>query len=257
MKFDELMQAVRQNHDAFGTSSGESEYANVIEPNHIRWDALLLDDSGAILDFLNGWGRCRLNRGLATSLLQGLMKVATFAKPIRNLRIEETVLAGVVETGSERLSMQRVAHCAFDELANIAGFGPVPASKTLHVLAPGFFVMWDNAISKTFGCRLCGYDYAFKFLPQMQIEIGECVADLMKSRALNRDQSLQHIRDEGARIWGESRTIAKLVDEYNWTRGKLKGNPKKIAERQLIAAHKEEYDRLLKEHSVTVINDLT
>ena len=193
MKFDELMQAVQQNHDAFGTSSGKSEYANIIEPNHIRWDDLSLDDSGTMLDFLNGWGRCRLNRGLAGSLLHGLLTVAAFAKPLRNLRIEDSVLAGLVETGPERLSIQRVAHCAFDELANIAGFGPVPASKTLHVLAPGFFVMWDNAISKTFGCRLCGYDYAFKFLPQMQTEIAECVADLMKSRELDKSQSLQHI----------------------------------------------------------------
>lgn len=246
MKFTDLMSAVQQNHDEFGTFLGESQYANVIEPNHIRWDNLSLDDCGIILDFLNGWGKCRLNRDLAESLLHNLKRMASFAEPIRNLRIEDTSLEEVVQTGRERLIIQRVAHCAFDELANIKGFGPVPASKTLHVLAPGFFVMWDNAVSETFGCHLCGYDYAFRFLPQMQAEIAECVADLMGSRGLNKNQSLQHIRDEGASIWRESRTIAKLVDEYNWTRERLAERAKKKVLRELIAAHKEEYDRLLK-----------
>jgi hypothetical protein len=246
MKFDELKRAVQENHDAFGTSPGALEYASVMDPNHIRWDNLSLDDANKVLDFLNKWGRCRLSHELAGSLLRSLQTVAMFVKPILNKRIEDTILKEVVRTGRERLTVQRIAHCAFDELASIAGFGPVPASKTLHVLVPGFFVMWDNAISRRYGCRLRGYDYAFKFLPRMQAEIEECVADLKVSLGLNESQSLEYIRDEGARILGESRTVAKLVDEYNWTPGKIKGSAKKDAERQLIAAHKEEYDKLLK-----------
>jgi len=252
MKIDELKRAVQENQCAFGMSPGVLEYTRIMEPNYIRWDNLSLDDANKVLDFLNKWGRCRLSHELAGSLLPSLQTMAMFVKPILNKRIEDTTLKEVVRIGRECLMVQRVAHCAFDELASIAGFGPVPASKTLHVLVPGFFIMWDNAISRRYGCRLQGYDYAFKFLPRMQAEIEECVADLKVRLGLNRSQSLKYIRDEGERIWGESRTVAKLVDEYNWTPEKIKRSAKKNAERQLIAAHEEEYDKLLKAASGNV-----
>jgi len=74
--------------------------------------------------------------------------------------------------------------------------GPTAASKTLHLVAPNLFIIWDRAIRNHYMFKENGAEY-FRFLVNMQ--------------------GLKKLRSPiGAlhRRYGESCT--KIMDEYNW-----------------------------------------
>jgi hypothetical protein len=70
--------------------------------------------------------------------------------------------------------------------------GPVGAAKTLHLLAPKFFPLWDRAIAKAYNVKCSGDGY----MAFMEIAKKQCRA----------------LADEGA-VWPD---LLKAVDEYNY-----------------------------------------
>lgn len=215
MRFQQLMSAVQQCHRRFSGQPGENEYRKVMTPGYINWGNVSYQDGDKVFDFLNIWGRCRLDRRLVQALVDGLTKIVPFLKPVQFLNLEDAQLDSLVQVGGECLTIFRIIHWSFDELMNVQGFGPVPASKTLHIIAPGIFVMWDNAICKYYGMRLRAYDYAFRFLPKMQAEAEEAIQDVMQG-GCDRQAAIALVHQQGQQIWGFYKSIAKLIDEYNW-----------------------------------------
>lgn len=108
---------------------------------------------------------------------------------------------------------------------------PVAASKVLHVLAPHFFVMWDNAISAGYGCGII-YNTAiamnekyYNFLVRIQSELREAIQSYADSHSIKNfvDASNALIRELHA---DGRKTLAKIIDEYNFmkfTRGTKEG----------------------------------
>lgn len=72
------------------------------------------------------------------------------------------------------------------------GLGAVGAAKTLHLLAPNFFPLWDNAIAKAYRVKVDEQGY-MKF---MRIAKEQC----------------QVLTDQGA-PWSD---LLKAIDEYNY-----------------------------------------
>jgi len=81
----------------------------------------------------------------------------------------------------------------FQELSNIKGIQYTGASKLMHLTIPEVFVMWDAYIRKAWGLRYGKSDDYFNFLKKMQEEF----KDFKKSK---------------------NRTLAKLIDEYNYVK---------------------------------------
>ena len=215
MKFEKLAQSVKENRDKYGHTNGEIvHYARALEPGYDP-NNVTLNDCEKLYDFLNIWGKCRLERK-PSALLPRIQKISAWLKPMRQLRIENVNLDLIIEVNQEKVTLGHTIHYVFDELSDISHFGPVPASKTLHAIAPSFFVMWDNSIAGKYNCRLRGFDYAFKFLPQMKLEIDECILDVMTRQTMKRDEAIDYILAYGYSIWKRRRSIAKLVDEFNW-----------------------------------------
>ncbi len=82
---------------------------------------------------------------------------------------------------------------------------PVSAAKALHMLAPNFFPIWDNAIARGYSCywnnsSLKGADRYWEFMLKIK-RIGE---------------GLSGHYDDIRAISPES--ILKLIDEYNYSR---------------------------------------
>jgi len=83
---------------------------------------------------------------------------------------------------------------------------PVSVAKALHMLAPGFFPLWDDEIARKYGCywyaqsREKGASKYWKFMQR----IAKFVDDFQK-------QSQEIIRIS-------ERPILKLIDEYNYCR---------------------------------------
>jgi hypothetical protein len=107
-------------------------------------------------------------------------------KDLRDLRIED------IDFDNEEL--KKKTRDVFDKVANsteIDRYESTDASKILHTILPDFFVMWDDEIKdRLVGGRRMGATYAFHFLPMSAIEF---------------------IRERC-----DGKTLAKLVDEYNY-----------------------------------------
>jgi hypothetical protein len=92
---------------------------------------------------------------------------------------------------------------------------PTTLSKILHLLNPEIFVMWDNEIVKKYKRRNFrvnttpeGY---LEFLKDTQKEIKEALNDCQKESGKQLDEIEKELRTKC-----NNRTLARLVDEYNW-----------------------------------------
>jgi hypothetical protein len=71
---------------------------------------------------------------------------------------------------------------------------PVAVAKALHLLAPGFFALWDDKIARAYNCH---YDY-IPFMQEMK--------------------SLAQILAPEINIDSTGKTLLKLIDEYNYAK---------------------------------------
>ena len=77
---------------------------------------------------------------------------------------------------------------------------PVAVAKALHLLAPGFFPLWDAAIAKAYDCHYFA-DPVGKYLTFMRIA-RDMVADLQ--------ETIHRLLD--------GKTPLKVLDEYNYAK---------------------------------------
>lgn len=224
MRYRDLIYYVRKYHERFG-EKGETEiYPKSVSPNYINWDNMQSSDLDRVFYFLNVWGNCRL-KCTKDEFLRGYSRAYLLLKPFKNLILEYfNDFEQLIDIETEHIKAKRIINLAYDELMDIRGFGPVPTSKMFHLLAPSFFVMWDNAISKMYKLRLNGYNYANMFLPKMQKEIEEAIKDFMEINGLERGAAINSIYDELREICGSSRSLAKSIDEFNW----MKAHPNRV-----------------------------
>ena len=79
------------------------------------------------------------------------------------------------------------------------------------MINPKLFVMWDNDICAGYLLSLSASSYAYRFMPLMKQEINEAVNTYMKNQNCNRNTAIKEIMQTC-----DGKTLAKLVDEYNW-----------------------------------------
>lgn len=215
-----------------------SEYARVGygDSKYFRCLALVQPFTGAVndtlltalIDFLNSW-QCRLKdtEALRAEMTSALSEVAPFLLAAADASLEATDLRAVLVFGDRRMDLRHVAHHCFDRLFAIGNrFATVATAKTLHVLCPRFFVMWDDAILAAYrsllgmgqvGCD--GWFYAYAFLPRMQQEIS-AVLEEASQQAEGRGPGAPVAFGTGP----QQKSLAKLADEFNYimfTRGKF------------------------------------
>ena len=84
-------------------------------------------------------------------------------------------------------------------------------SIILHTLLPRLFVIWDNNIKEGVGVYSRGANYSGVFLPRMQNELKEAIKTCMFDKKRGRGDAVAFIESQC-----ENKTLAKLVDEYNY-----------------------------------------
>ena len=195
-------------------------YLRRIQTLKANIDDRLLDE---IIEFLNKW-QCRLPDAppLRSALRNALSEIEPLVAATRQIKIEEADLSCHARVGEqEALQLDRLAHVCFDRLMAVGErFSSVATAKTLHMLSPSFFVMWDSTISAAYRARLggegCnGWFYAYKFLPRMKFELANLLEDGMRETGHSRDDLLAEIR-KGFGLFSEEKTVAKVLDEFNY-----------------------------------------
>jgi hypothetical protein len=165
---------------------------------------LPVDEIRKLFNFIKSWDR--FFRG-DVELFRGIYReICPSIQELKDERIEDTKFA-------EELKIK--VRDVFDKTANCTGIGryeSTDASKILHTILPNFFVMWDVLIKENVvQGRERGAAYAFFFLPKMQVELREVIKTCMDERKLNRSDAIRHICEKC-----DGKTLAKLVDEYNY-----------------------------------------
>lgn len=98
----------------------------------------------------------------------------------------------------EALFAEFLAALAIAEGSKSGAQSPVAVAKTLHLIAPGFFPLWDKEIAKAYGC-----DYTRR-------PAGQYLAFLGLAQAMAR--ALQTVSPP------PGRTLLKLLDEFNYAK---------------------------------------
>ena len=162
------------------------------------------DEIRKLFNFIKSWDR--FFRGDVKTFQEIYREVYPTIQELKDERIEDTNF-------TEELKIK--VRDVFDKVANcplINRYESTDASKILHTILPNFFVMWDDDIKKgVMQGREKGAAYAFYFLPKMQLELREAIKTCMEERKLDRADAIRYICERC-----DGKTLAKLVDEYNY-----------------------------------------
>lgn len=132
----------------------------------------------------------------------------------RWLRKHERILRNLRRRNIDSFSVKdkKVVNRLFNELVDVLGIrvkrrfsrSPVAAAKTLHLLAPNFFPLWDGRIAKAYGCNwYISKNAAEKYIlfcevnKEIKKELGDCISDLSVSYDVS---------------------ALKLIDQYNYAK---------------------------------------
>lgn len=132
----------------------------------------------------------------AKSLYCVLKRVEGFLKTFQNLALEDADLK------DERLV--KAVDVVFNEVTKVCG--RTGASKVLHLLAPSFFVMWDEKIRDFY--NVASY---IDFLRRMKDELNEALTLYCQDFKVDRNRAKEDIK---ARCGGKP--LTKIIDEYNF-----------------------------------------
>jgi hypothetical protein len=216
MKYRALVSTVKE-YDAAPYDGPYFE--STIRPEWQRLPSLTQSEIvDVVLTFLNSW-QCRIpvTPKLVEHLSEAFRETGPLFRALAGQRLEATDLAAVVAAGSERLTGGRAIASIFDRLMAVGSrFSHVATVKTMHMVNPGLFVMWDNGILANHGHRQepYGWFYAYRFLPKMQAEANEAIEDYRARNGGTRQEAVQAIE----RDCGDHKTLAKRLDEFNYVR---------------------------------------
>jgi hypothetical protein len=205
-----------------GVKEGEKAYDECFKYRE-KWDDLSSinedDVENIMIPFLNKW-KCRLSDKCTKKLTSALKEVEPLLQPLRHCNIESTELLASINMNGETLRILTLVEKVFNRIYTVkytlkAGqrtVGFTAASKILHIIVPSFFVMSDEKIRKAYGCEGNEKGYA-NFMFRMSL----LARDLVSQANGDKEKILKCSKWEG-------RTLAKLLDVFNYTKFTLKKN---------------------------------
>jgi len=156
--------------------------------------------SRAIVRLLNTWA-CRLSSSLTPGLLAGWIRAhGTQLAELETLTIADPALPA----RAEAIGGLHDDLIAVLRTGGVRNMSDAAASKALHLLLPGLFVMWDKEIRRS---APAGYaDYTAR--------MHELALRLLREAPVPAAQVETYLQQElGA---STRKTLAKHLDEYNW-----------------------------------------
>jgi hypothetical protein len=112
----------------------------------------------------------------------------------------------------------------FDELLDVLECenrkSPVATSKALHLLAPNFFPIWDDDISKAYGCYWYDSSMAsqryLRFMEKMKNLSQKIISTYMDKNKVDKETAKETIRKKASSNVPFIKSMLKIIDEYNY-----------------------------------------
>lgn len=216
MKYDDLVQTVDEANEL--GSIDDIYFDSISKLRSVQEDMGRLDDTKhlarIIKQFLVKWG------GLGRVVGRKTLSWSLLGRTLRSLRGEFEVIRGSrfptidFRDGTSSNAI-RTIYETLDPLPYLGS--PTTISKTLHLLNPEIFVMWDIRIRKMSKARNSRVretaDGYLEFLTDVQSDIKEVLSDRARSAGMTRNEVEKQIRRRY-----KGKTLAKIADEYNWVK---------------------------------------
>jgi len=112
----------------------------------------------------------------------------------------------------------------FVELLDVLKCGdrksPVAVSKALHLLAPSFFPLWDNDISKAYDCYWEDSDLAcetyLQFMEKMKDLSRKIIQTYVHRNNVDSETAKENICEKASSNLPFVKSLLKIIDEYNY-----------------------------------------
>lgn len=186
---------------------------------NINWQDLgsasIAEINDVVLWFLNKW-KCRIpvTDSVATRIKESFQICVPFLEALKVEKLEDVDFMGVKFIDAHKMSNRQIIRLTFANFSSIGQrFRNVAASKTLHMINPRLFMMWDNAIGEYYGLKLDPFSYAYKFMPLMKEKANSAIKSMMDDLGCSRKVATNEISSSC-----DGKTLAKLIDEYNWVK---------------------------------------
>ena len=205
-----------ENVDKYKYKTEHIYFKTIADLEYLRKDLSKLDETkhliGIVKPFLIKWGRMGRVVGRDGLDWKGLCeRLRSLETEFGNLREEKF---RTIDFEKDEISHSITSiYGKIDPLEYLGS--PTTISKTLHLFNPEIFVMWDSDIRKKYRSRnrriQHNADGYLEFLKESQKEIMEALNDNKKETGKELDEIEQEIREKY-----ENKTLAKIIDEYNY-----------------------------------------
>jgi hypothetical protein len=164
--------------------------------------------------FLNQW-RTHYENSRATqqSLLEAIQSVfpllqALEAESLMGVDFKRLLMPGTTVSQAIEQIFERIASCG-------RRYESTGTAKIMHTINPGLFVMWDSSICGGYAVNGHGYDHGHRFLPRIQKLARNAIREYTQTQGGSQEQAIVALCKCG-------HTLAKVLDEYNYTKFTLK-----------------------------------
>lgn len=218
MNFEDLLEGIKYYNDNY--SHWNNSYNDLRKKGDDYWLHLeKLDEShlkNQVLKlFINRW-LCRASYECAPALKLALEKSAPLYLAFKNESLITIDFNAMKNIGGQHLSNAELIKKIMGNFLDIQPkFGPVAASKLMHMAIPYLFIMWDTKIKKQYG--ISNYFSSnqavlyVKFLNMMQLQINHVTADYARKNNISIQDAILQIMEHD-----NNSTIPRILDKYNF-----------------------------------------
>lgn len=177
-----------------------------------------------IKEFLNRWrSRVQNNPQSARAIQTTIQDLLPYLHALKNLVIETVNFEQMVDVRNVKMTVSQVIEYCYTAIRKMGfRFGPTATSKLLHVLQPGLFVMWDNAIlddykkkNKRISDSNQGYRVYLHIMQQVATSVHQEFQKSKLDSVVGPEQGPARYLSEQMN-YHPPKTLAKYLDEYNW-----------------------------------------
>ena len=172
-----------------------------------------------IIAFLKEWNRrVKINPG---KLRRAILDTSLILEKLRGFNIVSVDLSSSINIGGQVKTLRDIILELFRTFSRVSEgrANYTGASKILHVLAPTFFVMWDDTIRCAYGCRLKNGDADekyFKFLVRVQKVARQAVDSYCDEHGCEVNRAVRKIREQFYE--NGFHTFSRIIDIYNFVK---------------------------------------
>ena len=216
MLYEEIRQRCSKYHERDGYAYDSTLAHYIGRKNQTMWDnpeTLDYDEAQRLVNFLNAWKtRMPSDSGNVTCLLSKLRSAVPRLNTLQSKTLLDVNFDEITANGE---SVSQLIEECFTEIAHTKRYESVGASKMLHAaINPELFVIWDNAIQSGYDLNGVGSEYAHEFLPKMQRIAKQAVKEVRDNEGLSCAAAIQSFTDHCEKSY----SLAKIIDEYNYTK---------------------------------------